>query len=68
MSFVLGGGGVEEFGGVRIEEQQKLWWGFPPSVHNVFLLNSQGIFKTLVTSNGYCVKLPRCFCSSLKFM
>lgn len=63
MIYILGGGGV-----LRIEEQQKLWWGFFPSVLNVFVLNSQGIIKTLVTSNGYCVKLQDASVLPLNFM
>lgn len=53
---------------LRIEEQQKLWWGFFPSVLNVLVLNSQGIVKTLVTSNGYCVKLHDASVLPLNFM
>lgn len=42
--------------------------GFFASVLNVFVLNSQGIVKTLVTSNGYCVKLQDASVLPLNFM
>lgn len=41
---------------------------FSPSVLNVFVLNSQVIVKTLVTSNGYCVKLQDASVLPLNFM
>lgn len=31
--------------------------GFFSSAPRMFILNSQGIVRTLATSNGYCVKL-----------
>lgn len=66
MSCILGAGGVEECYGLR--SSRSCGGVFFPSVLNVLVLNSQGIVKTLVTSNGYCVKLQDASVLPLNFM